>query len=195
MDEAMERKLRDIIDRDAIWQVLQRYARGLDRVDRALVRSCYFDDTVEDHGRFVGAPDQFLDYADAMTLSFEKTSHGLLNHFCTVDGDDAHAETYYLFVGVAAEPPHFISTGRYIDHFQRRDGEWRFANRITLVESQLGVDDLSNLAIGPASYPAAQDQPSTRDRHDASYQRPLRPRAPRQPRVWDADGDTHAVSA
>jgi hypothetical protein len=188
MDASLERKLRDILDRDEIWQVMQRYARGLDRVDRALIRSCYFDDAIEDHGRFVGTPDQFIDYADQMTLSFKKTHHGLLNHHCEVDGNDAYAETYYMFVGVAAEPPHFMSTGRYIDQFQRRNGEWRFANRITLVESYLAVNDWSDSAVGPSSYPDASAQLSTRDKADASYQRPLRPRPPQAPRIWDESG-------
>ena len=36
----MERALREMIDRQQIWQVLQRYGRGLDRLDRELLRSC-----------------------------------------------------------------------------------------------------------------------------------------------------------
>jgi hypothetical protein len=185
MDKELETKLRSLIDRDEIWQVLQRYARGLDRVDRALVRSCYFDDAIEDHDKFVGSPDAFIDWADQTTLAFKKTHHGLLNHSCELDGDDAYAETYYLFAGVAAEPPHFMSTGRYIDHFQRRNGEWRIANRVTLVEGYFSVPDAPLSAMMASSYPPEEAQLSTRDRTDSSYQRPPRPRAPRLPRVWD----------
>ena len=49
MDAAMEKKLRELIDRQEIWQVLQNYGRGLDRFDRELLRSCYFDDAIDDH--------------------------------------------------------------------------------------------------------------------------------------------------
>ena len=54
MDAVMEKKLGEIIDRHEIWQVLLRYGRGLDRFDRELVRSCYFDDAIDDHDNYVG---------------------------------------------------------------------------------------------------------------------------------------------
>ena len=179
MDAATEKKLRGLIDRQEIWDVMQRYGRGLDRLDRELARSCYWDDAIEDHGTYVGRPDDFIEWANSCSLMFETHHHGLMNHFCDLDGDNAHCETYYLFIGKNAEPPHFMSMGRYIDHFQKRNGEWRIANRICLIEcnydlaaSRVGTD-------GPSAYPPHESQPATRDRNDASYQRPLRPRAPR----------------
>ena len=50
MDAALEKKLREMVDRQEIWQVLLRYGRGLDRFDVEMARSCYFDDAIEDHG-------------------------------------------------------------------------------------------------------------------------------------------------
>ena len=44
----MEAKLGELVARSEIWQVLQRYARGLDRIDNELARSCYWDDAFED---------------------------------------------------------------------------------------------------------------------------------------------------
>lgn len=181
MNDDIEKKLREIIDREDIRQVMLRYARGLDRLDNALARSCYWDDAIEDHGHFVGSPDDFIPWADATTLMFKTTQHGLLNHFCDLQGDDAYCETYYLFTGVAEKPPHFQSVGRYIDHFQRRNGEWRIANRVTMVEGQfdLAESELSRL-MAPA-YGPDEVSPATRDRNDVSYQRPLRPRTIRKP--------------
>lgn len=179
MDPAMEQKLREMIDRQEIWQVLLRYARGLDRLDRELVRSCYHDDAIEDHGSFVGHVEDFIDWANETSMRFVTIHHGLTNHYCELDGDDAYCETYYRYVGVAPQPPHFMSIGRYIDHFQRRNGEWRIANRVTLIE---GNFDLPESSIGsdiPSSYGPHEAQPSTRDRNDASYQRPPRPRESR----------------
>ena len=51
MNAKLEAKLRDVADREEIRQVLMRYARGLDRLDNTLSRSCYWDDAIEDHGR------------------------------------------------------------------------------------------------------------------------------------------------
>jgi hypothetical protein len=153
-----------------------RYGRGLDRLDNALVRSCYFDDATEDHGHFVGPPDDFIKWADGTTLAFKSTQHSVLNHFCDLDGDNAYTETYYLFVGVAEKPPHLMSTGRYVDHFQKRNGEWRIANRVTIIDSTFGLDNFT-IAAMPSPY-APGKHPATRDKNDVSYQRPCRPRKP-----------------
>lgn len=186
MDAAMEAKLREMIDRQEIWQVLQRYGRGLDRMDREMARSCYFDDAIDDHGSFVGHVEDFLDYADAATLSFVACHHGVMNHYCEIDGDDAHSETYYLFTGVNEEPPHLFSMGRYIDHFQRRGGEWRIANRVTIIERNFELWDNESIGKIPMAYgPHEERQPATLDRGDVSYQRPLVPRAPRPQKWWD----------
>jgi hypothetical protein len=178
MDAVLELKLREMLDRHEIWQVLQRYGRGLDRFDRELVRSCYFDDAIEDHFNFVGYVEDFIDYADRASGYFISCQHGLLNHSCELRGDDAYCETYFMFTGVAAKPPHLLSQGRYIDHFQRRNGEWRIANRVAIVEGTFDLFD-SQLAATPSKYKPEERQPATRDRSDVSYHRPPRPRLPR----------------
>lgn len=179
MDEQLEAKLRELVDRNEIWQVLQRYGRGLDRFDVELVRSCYFDDAIDDHGHFVGDPDSFIEWANQTSAPFVSTQHAIMNHYCELDGDDAWCETYYHFTGVAPQPPHLVSTGRYIDHFQRRDGEWRIANRVTIVESQFDASDAHFLKDMPPAYGPGETCPASRDRNDVSYQRPLRPRQPK----------------
>lgn len=180
MTPEMDDKLRAIIDRDAIWQVLLRYARGLDRLDRELVRSCYWDDAIDDHHLFVGGPDAFIDWAfeDCRRLS-NNQHHGLSNHYCELDGDDAYAETYFTFIGDNITSPHLLSMGRYIDHFQRREGEWKFANRVTVIEKGFDLD-----ACGADAMIQAGDtrfgplRPASRDRFDLSYLRPVQPRRP-----------------
>jgi hypothetical protein len=174
----LERRLGELLDRDSIWQVLQRMARGLDRVDNDLVLSCYWPEAIDDHNHFVGRPEGFVRYAERMTLSFESCQHGLLTHNCELAGDEAHCETYYLFTAHAAEPPHFMSTGRYIDHFQKRSEEWRILNRVTIVDGQYELRPSDMGAGYPPAY-APGEKPVSRDRNDVSYQRPLRPRQPK----------------
>lgn len=178
MDTKFAAKLREIIDQHEIWQVLQRYGRGLDRLDRELVRSCYFDDAIDDHGKFIGNADSFIEWANQVSLSFASTQHAVTNHSCEIDGDDAYAETYYLFTGISAEGPHLMSTGRYIDHFQRRNGEWRIANRITIVEGNIELSETLSERWQPPDYGLGEVNPATRDRNDVSYHRPPIPRQP-----------------
>jgi hypothetical protein len=49
---------------------------------------------------------------------------------------EAHAETYYLFVGTDCEPANHVtvSGGRYVDRLERRDGRWAIADRVCVVE-------------------------------------------------------------
>jgi hypothetical protein len=70
-----------------------------------------------------------------------------------------------------------MSMGRYVDHFQRRNGEWRIANRVAVIEKNFDLPDSTIYAL--EGYPGAADRPQgARDRQDVSYQRPLRPRRP-----------------
>lgn len=178
-DAELEKRIREQLDRDEILRVLMRYARGLDRLDNELARSCYWDDAIEDHGSYVGKPDDFIRWADSTTLAFESTAHGILNHSCDLQGDDAYCETYYLFTSKAAVAPHLMSTGRYVDHFQKRNGEWRIANRVCIVEAQYELDDYVLSRLAPPAYTADEPCQASRDRTDVSYHRPPVPRRPK----------------
>jgi hypothetical protein len=60
-----------------------------------------------------------------------------------------------------------FGSGRYVDRFERRAGEWRIAARVVVVEalSELGPADMSVVDQAFA--------PSRQDRSDPSYERPL----------------------
>lgn len=178
MDAELEKQLRDLLDREAIREVLHRLARGMDRVDDELVLSCYWPDAIDDHTHFVGTPQGLVQYVGQMTLSFVSCQHGLMTHNCDLAGDEAHCETYYTFTAEAAQPPHFMATGRYVDHFQRRGGEWRILKRFTVVD---GTYDLtpSQVRASMVDPYAEGERQVTRDRSDLSYQRPVRVRVPK----------------
>jgi hypothetical protein len=183
MDATLEAKLCEMVDRYEIWDLLLRYSRGLDRLDRDMIRSCYHDDAVDDHHIFVGKPDDFIDWAFEYSRDYNQVHHhGLSNHGCEIDGDDAHSETYYTFIGVNLQAPHLLSMERYIDHFQKRTGEWRIANRVCVIEHSFDLQDSAGATSNaPAEALIAAFGPlgrATRDRGDLSYQRPLQPRRP-----------------
>ncbi len=179
MDADLERRIREQLDRDEIWRVMQRYGRGLDRLDTELARSCYWDDAIEDHGSYVGRPGDFIEWANGTTRAFESTQHGILNHHCDLQGDDAYCETYYIFTSKAAVAPHLLSTGRYVDHFQKRNGEWRIANRVCIIEGQYELHDYVLSRMLPPSYTEDEPCQASRDRNDVSYHRPPVPRQPK----------------
>jgi hypothetical protein len=175
MDEHLEHSLRALVDRSEILACLTRYARGMDRLDRALARSAYHDGAIDDHVGFVGDVDAFLDWAFAYHGTQVRHQHYLTNSYIEIDGDEAHVETYYMFVGTErdAVAPLTVFGGRYVDRFERRAGRWGIAVRICLVE--WATDPKSLLSPEAADF-AGVAGTMARDVTDSSYERPLTPR-------------------
>jgi hypothetical protein len=164
--------LRALLDRTEILDCIHRYTRGMDRLDRELVRSAYHDDAVDDHVGFVGRVDEFIEWAFAFHGRQARHQHYVTNHTVDIDGEQAHSEIYYMVVATELDPdaPLRVVGGRYIDRFERRDGRWAIAARVCLVEWQTSP---------PSGLPAAAFDflapvgVLARDRTDASYERPL----------------------
>ena len=171
-DAEMRAKLGELADRAEILDCMYRYARGMDRFDRELVRSAYHADAIDHHAMFVGQVDDFLDWAFAYHEAQTCHQHYLMNHTVELDGDEAHAETYYLFVGTDRDPaaPLRVVGGRYVDRLDRRAGRWAIAARVCLVEWQ--TEATSGLSPAALDFLAGIGTVA-RDRTDASYDRPL----------------------
>jgi hypothetical protein len=185
--EELQRTTRELQDRQEILDCLMRYSRAVDRLDRELLRSVYHSDATDDHGMFVGSRDEFIEWVIGMhTATHLSQQHCLFNHSCDLDGDVAHTETYYMFVGMNREgPPMSMSGGRYVDRFERRDGKWAIAARVCVrdwapLDEQPDPNDPSTLTAIRSALPAGvlqlmkSGRLSTRDRSDPSYDRPLR---------------------
>ena len=173
IDASLERKLRELVDRQEIHDVILRYCRGVDRMDRALLLSAYHPDAIDDHGLFVGGPEAFADYFMAFHGSMQSaTQHIITNHFCELDGDTAHTETYWMFSGRnKLGPPLTLSGGRYVDRFEKRNGKWAIAARKCVIEWN-GVLDEAQMPQENLDAYALTGVP-LRDRNDVSYARPL----------------------
>ena len=178
LNQAQEQQLIEQLDRVEILDCLTRYARGMDRLDRDLARSAYHDGAIDDHVGFVGGVEEFLDWAFAYHGGQVRHQHYLTNQSVELDGDQAHVETYYMFIGTEHDPaaPLTVFGGRYVDRFERRHGRWGIAVRICLVE--WATDPASLLPEGATDMLAAAGTVA-RDRTDSSYERPLQPRRSR----------------
>lgn len=165
-------RLEQLLDRQDILDCLIRFSRGMDRFDRELFLCAFHADAVISAGEFVGGPVELYDWAAGMHEQGQSaTHHNLLNHSCDLDGDTAHTETYYLFVGRNRDETNWIAGGRYIDRLERRDGEWRIALRTNAIEWSGMVPTIAiPFADVADSY---LNGVATRSRKDMSYLRPL----------------------
>jgi hypothetical protein len=179
-------RLGQLLDRQDITDCLTRFSRGMDRFDRDLFLSAFHDDAVIAAGEFVGGPAALYDWAVVLHEQGQvSTHHNLLNNTCDIDGDVAHTETYYLFVGRNRDESNWIAGGRYIDRLERRDGEWRIVLRTNAIEWS-GL--VPTLPIPFADVPGIDlNGVPSRSTEDPSYQRPLTNK--RETNVPSAGGD------
>ena len=168
MDHNLEKMLQELHDRQEIYDCMVRYCRGMDRLDRECVSSCYHEDAIDDHGNFVGPYKAFIDWAfDYHQTCQVHTQHSISNHLCEIEGNTAHCETYYTFWGRNKSEPEYMScVGRYIDRLEKRNGRWAIVQRICTVDFMDGKVD-------PQTAGADNFYPISRDQNDPSYMRPL----------------------
>jgi SnoaL-like domain len=169
--------LQQIVDRVEIQDCLCRYARGVDRGDWALVRSSYHPDATDQHGDYRGDIDGLIDWLDKRFAGVDNSMHFLGN--CLIEfaaPDFAFVETYFasrrLRLPTVAERAGLAdgdmmcreAWGRYLDHFERRDGAWRVVQRVVVIETAY-----TSVALGGRRSPGSPTIWSRRDGSDLTH--------------------------
>jgi hypothetical protein len=132
----LERQLADLLDREAIRNVIHRYCRAADRCDLEAFKACYWPDGHDDHGFFGGNAHEFCDYVIPVLRKIEASIHAITNTVIELKGDKAFCESQWSVVHRLRNPEgdgflDYWHQGRYIDIFEKRDGEWRILCRST----------------------------------------------------------------
>jgi hypothetical protein len=187
MREAAERHVmsEDIGSRDAridhllttedIREVLRRYTRGLDRHDDALMASAFWPDAEINYlDNFNGPTDAFVEWGNKWHEDrYLEHQHHITNVNIDLDGDQAHVVSYVIFILRQKDNLQAFGSGRYIDQFERRAGEWRIAVREFLPEMRIAVP------VNPRRELPSPPGNGRWDKGDISYQKPLLRRADR----------------
>jgi len=136
--------------RESIRDVLYKYCQAVDRGDIELMKSCYHEDATDDHSFFSGNAFDFADYVLPQLAVLEVSVHSLTNPCIELNGDHANVQTQWSVI-------HRISgifgltdiwhQGRYIDIFQRQNGEWKIKKRVSVMDCErwLKTADLRRL--------------------------------------------------
>lgn len=167
-----QQRIDELLDKQDILDCLTRFSRGMDRFDKDIYMSAFWPDGTVAAGPFVGTPEECWNWAIPMHDAGQIAHHhALLNTTFDIQGDEAHTETYYLFSARNRDDSNWIAGGRYVDRFERRDGEWRIAVRTNAIEWS-GI--LPTMDIPFADVPDIKDNgPAARGKEDISYRRPL----------------------
>lgn len=155
---------RELLDHAALRDLVMRYCRGIDRRDFALVRACYHDDAIDDHGgMFHGSADDYVVWVAEVLKAMECTLHSVSNSLFAVAGDYAEGEhhSYNYHRTRAPDRQELIIHGRYLDKYERRAGSWKFAYRkIVFDHGYVRPVDEAGFAVAGADAPHGSD---TRD--------------------------------
>lgn len=146
-------------DRMEIQHRVYQFCRAADRYDPESARSAFWPDAFDNHGVYKGDVDGLFAWIRERHASLQFSYHHVGNVFIEFAGpDDAFAESY-VFTWQSTGPkgedgsrgPEMMAAGRYVDHFQRRDGRWRILRRTSFGDAFAMVSqaDMSGLLSHP----------------------------------------------
>jgi ketosteroid isomerase-like protein len=143
-------------DRLMIQDVIYRLCRAVDRCDTEAIVDAYHPDAVDSHGIFVGDPQAYARFSQERNRSIPFSQHQVSNLLIEFAGPDlALVETYLLSVQrygpesaasfaqfggaeaaqqVAQRGADSLGCHRYVDRFERRDGQWKILRRTVVFE-------------------------------------------------------------
>ncbi|MBW8783629.1 MAG: nuclear transport factor 2 family protein [Novosphingobium sp.] len=144
---------RELADREAIRDCLYHYARGIDRCDEEMLRSAYWPDAIDEHLAFKGSREELIAWTMPLLRAMHQTMHLIGNVLIHLDGARADVESYFYgfhrLPGADGLPRDTIGSGRYLDRFERRDDEWRIAERIVVTDWFREYPDSADWEQGP----------------------------------------------
>lgn len=175
----MNEEIQALLDKQAITEVIFRYCRGLDRMDKELSLTCWHPGGTDDHAPlYKGSAEGFLDWLWPVHAAMEATRHFVSNITIELSGDKAAVESYWhLCLRIPRDGKTFdlVGHGRYLDNFEKIDGVWAIRHRasigdiIGVTEQIVDLAEINPPLIMPNNLDA-QPIHGARDRSDYSYE-------------------------
>lgn len=133
----LEAEVRDLAARRDIMDACQRYMRAQDRLLPELHLSAFHEDAQVDCGLFAGSAKGFVDFAQGFLKNTKGSQHLIGQSQITINGDVADGEVYFIAwhrIEEDDEEKDLFVAGRYVDRYEKRNGEWRIARRRELID-------------------------------------------------------------
>jgi hypothetical protein len=158
--------VQELVEKEAIREVFARCFRGSDRESPEIVETCHPPEANINLGIYNGPASEFF----AGTADFRSAMLAVVHHVgqsnIELAGDVAAGETYVIATYVLPGPDGPRTTmlmARYLDRFEKRDGEWLIADRFVAFDAELNLE---------GGVPAMPPEPNWghRDESDPSYE-------------------------
>lgn len=126
--------LQQLLDKQAIAEVLYRRARAGDRADAELAHTCYHPGATERHGEFDGLATEFIDVVSFTRAKPGSPVKGMLHMVTNIqcefsDAGHAFVESYHVAWCQMTDGIDATIGGRYLDKFEKRGGRWAIVHR------------------------------------------------------------------
>jgi SnoaL-like domain len=152
-----EYSIQRLADRAQIQDVIYRWCRAIDRLDCDAIRSVFHPDATDSHGIYNGGVDGLIEWVRERHRTIPFSMHAVSNiQIEFADLDTALVESYCFAVqrypaeaahslaqlaggveGQAGVAMDMMAYGRYVDLFERRDGQWRIQRRTVVFDSTM----------------------------------------------------------
>ena len=154
----IDKALQELLDKQAINEILLNYAHAVDHRDENRLRSVFHPGSEHNHGFLgpssdpsrissVAKPGDFVAFALNYLKGFINTHHQLGTPLIELHGNLAHSVCYFTathrmrakgdpLAPKAAQDVEMEITvgGRYTDKFEKRDGVWKIINRTGITD-------------------------------------------------------------
>jgi hypothetical protein len=164
-------ELQALLDRESIRDRIARLARAEDRRDADAITAGFWQDSTVDYGIFQGDFAAYLAWVTPGSPAVPVTQHVLGQSVIDLRGDVALVETHataYHRIDMGAEHRDVLLGGRYLDRFEKRDGDWRIAKRTMLYDWAQDVGVSADWANGVMGAPFSGDHYTGRTTDDHS---------------------------
>ena len=160
-------------DRLEIQHRVHQFCRAIDRLQLESLHDVFHEDAHHNHGVYKGDINGFIEFTRERHKAVPYSSHHVGNTLIEfADRDNAFVETYFLiwqsvtpqsglFTGSTEGGQAFevFSSGRYIDHFSRKNGRWAIQDRTVVPGATTKMTD-------PAPPLGGDFAQATRDEND-----------------------------
>jgi hypothetical protein len=157
-----------VADRLQIQDLLYRWCRAVDRLDKQGMLDIFWPGAIDSHGPYIGPAEGLVEWILVRHQPIATSSHFIGNLLIEFASDDvALVETYVRTIqqyppqakqqlaqltgGAAGDPESamdMFTSSRYLDRVERRNGEWRIAHR-DLVQDWKQIQEVKYPALQP----------------------------------------------
>ncbi|MCK9544523.1 MAG: nuclear transport factor 2 family protein [Novosphingobium sp.] len=132
--------LDELLAKQRLAELIATYSRAADRSDERLLASLFHPEAICDSGVIRAEGAEFARRFVAWTREHATAlAHNACSSLFEIDGDRATGETYVVAMCRLNERHgggQSLVTGRYLDRFEQRAGEWKFTERRFVVDCE-----------------------------------------------------------